>query len=62
MFGPRYLWIIIGYIERDWWLINDSSIACTADQLMAAANRHLSTDYLWQAREDLETISGKVST
>lgn len=62
MYGPRYLWLLLGYIEKNWWLEKDDGIDCTAEQMLAAANYHVATDYLWKARNDLKTVSGKVST
>ncbi|XP_020897182.1 gamma-aminobutyric acid type B receptor subunit 1 isoform X3 [Exaiptasia diaphana] len=59
MYGPRYLWLLLGYIEKNWWLEKDDAIECTAEQMLAAANYHLATDYLWQARDNLKTVSGK---
>ncbi|KAK3753692.1 hypothetical protein QZH41_013134 [Actinostola sp. cb2023] len=59
LYGPRYLWILLGYIENKWWTVKDEGVDCTADQMLGAANYHLSTDYLWQASDNLKIASGK---
>ena len=60
MFGAKYVWILLGYIEKEWWLVNDSSVTCSSKELFKAMDGHLATDYLWNTGLDTKTVSGKV--
>lgn len=60
MFGPKYVWILLGYIEREWWLVNDTSITCSSQELSEAMDGYLATDYLWNTGLDTKTVYGKV--
>lgn len=60
MYGAKYVWILLGYIEKNWWLFNDSSITCTSQQLFEAMDGHLATDYLWSTGSEAKTVYGKV--
>ena len=60
MFGAKYVWIILGYMAGDWWLVNDSSITCSSAELLKAMDGYLATDYLWNTRVDTKIVSGKV--
>ena len=62
MYGPRYVWILLGYIEEKWWTYNDSSVDCTPSQMLEAANGYLATNNLRHAPMNHTTVSGKVST
>lgn len=59
MFGAKYVWIILGYMAGDWWLVNDSSITCSSAELLKAMDGYLATDYLWNTRVDTKIVSGK---
>ncbi|XP_048580752.1 gamma-aminobutyric acid type B receptor subunit 2-like isoform X2 [Nematostella vectensis] len=59
MYGSRYQWIILGYIEKNWWLPQGAYSDCTAEEVLKAANSLLMTDYLWHATDDMFTVSGK---
>lgn len=51
MFGPRYVWVIIGdYVERWWEHAGDT--VCTIQQLATAANGYFSIDSLNSNSED----------
>ena len=60
MYGAKFVWILLGYMERDWWLVNDSSITCSSKQLLKALDGHLATDFLWTTHPDAKIVSGKV--
>ena len=60
MFGAKYVWILLGYMEREWWLVNDPSITCSSQELLKAMDGHIATDYLWNTRLDAKIVSGKV--
>ena len=60
MFGPKYVWILLGYIEREWWLVNDTSITCSSHELSEAMDGYLATNYLWNTGLDTKTVYGKV--
>jgi len=59
MFGPKYVWILLGYIEREWWLVDDSSITCSSQELSEAMDGYLATDYLWNTGLSTKTVFGK---
>ncbi|KAL9979471.1 hypothetical protein ACROYT_G017142 [Oculina patagonica] len=59
MFGAKYVWILLGYIERNWWLVNDSSITCSPQELVEAMDGYLATDYLWLTGSNTRTVYGK---
>lgn len=45
MFGPRYIWIIIGdYVER-WWEVSNDTV-CSTRQLQKAAEGYFTIDSL----------------
>ena len=54
------MWILLGYIEREWWLVNDTSITCSSQELSEAMDGYLATDYLWNTGLDTKTVYGKV--
>ena len=60
MFGAKYVWILLGYIEREWWLVNDSSITCSSQELAEAMDGYLATDFLWNTGLNTTTVYGKV--
>jgi len=59
MFGAKYVWILLGYMERDWWLVNDTSVTCSSQELFKAMDGHLATDYVWNSGLDTKMVSGK---
>lgn len=61
MFGAKYVWILLGYMERDWWLVKDPTISCSSAEILQAMDGHLATDYLWTTAPDTKTVYGKVS-
>lgn len=59
MYGAKFVWILLGYMAKDWWLVNDSSITCSSQQLLKASEGHLATDFLWTTHPDAKIVSGK---
>ncbi|XP_068722865.1 gamma-aminobutyric acid type B receptor subunit 1-like isoform X2 [Montipora capricornis] len=59
MYGAKYVWILLGYMDEGWWLVNDSSVSCSSQQLLTAMDGHLATDYLWTTKSDAAIVSGK---
>ena len=60
MYGPRYVWILIGYMEEEWWNYADPSVDCTPSQMLEAANGYLATNNLWHASLNHTMVAGKV--
>ncbi|KAK2193416.1 hypothetical protein NP493_13g08014 [Ridgeia piscesae] len=62
MFGPRYVWMLLGDYPDGWWLVDDSSISCTPTQLGEAVDGYFSTDVLRLSTSGRRTISRLTAT
>lgn len=51
MYGPRYVWIIIGDYVEHWWK-HAADTSCSVEQLAAAANGYFSIDSLNSLSDD----------
>lgn len=51
MYGPRYVWVIIGDYVEHWWT-HAADTACTRQQLETAANGYFSIDSLNSLSDD----------
>jgi len=61
LYGPKYVWFIIGWYPDNWWAQPDPSINCTADMLKEALQGHLTTEGLMlNPNTDRPTVSGMV--
>lgn len=60
MYGPKYVWILLGYIEKEWWNLEDSSVECSPEEMFEAMDGHLATDHLYHTDKEKRTVSGKV--
>ncbi|XP_045468620.1 gamma-aminobutyric acid type B receptor subunit 1 isoform X1 [Harmonia axyridis] len=64
LYGISYTWFFIGWYEDDWYIRNleKEGIECTAEQMKAAAEGHLTTEALmWNQNSNERTISGMTS-
>lgn len=60
MFGPRYVWIIIGdYVEK-WWEISNDTI-CSRRQLQKASEGYFTIDSLNSLSDDEKSYHNIVS-
>ena len=60
LYGPKYVWLVIGWYADDWFLSNDSSIDCTPEQMRLATEGHLTTEGIMLNPDENVTISGLV--
>ncbi|KAL3312159.1 Gamma-aminobutyric acid type B receptor subunit 1 [Cichlidogyrus casuarinus] len=44
LYGPKYVWIIIGWYMNDWWSTDLKDTNCTAAQMKLATHGHLTTE------------------
>ncbi|XP_033625200.1 gamma-aminobutyric acid type B receptor subunit 2-like isoform X1 [Asterias rubens] len=55
MFGPKYVWISIGWYPPGWWEAIRPDMDCTAHELEEALQNHLSVP-LWRSVDDVRDI------
>ena len=61
LYGPKYVWFIIGWYADNWYEVEDKSINCTASMLKEALEGHFTTEGLMLNPErDATTMSGLV--
>ena len=60
MYGPKYVWIIIGWYPDNWYKQPDTSINCTAEQMQKALEGHFTTEGLMLNQDNSPTVSGQV--
>jgi gamma-aminobutyric acid type B receptor len=61
LYGPKYVWFIIGWYPDNWYLENDPAIDCTMEQMKEAVQGHLTTEGLMLNQDNTQTFSGMVS-
>ncbi|NP_001164698.1 GABA b receptor precursor [Saccoglossus kowalevskii] len=61
LYGPKYVWFIIGWYPDNWYTVQDDKINCTAEQLKEALEGHLTTEVMMLNPDDSPTISGRTS-
>ncbi|CAH3032189.1 unnamed protein product [Porites lobata] len=57
LYGNRYVWIIVGWYQDDWWTIKD--VECKGKQLKKAATNVIETRPILLSMSRESTISGK---
>ena len=62
MYGPKYVWILQGDYQEDWWKVNSTAVKCTAAQMLKALDGYFSTDVLEISTSREPTISTMVNT
>lgn len=60
LYGPKYVWFIIGWYPDNWYRKEDKNINCTADQLKEALDGSFATEGLMFNLDNSRTISGMV--
>ncbi|XP_038063944.1 gamma-aminobutyric acid type B receptor subunit 1-like [Patiria miniata] len=61
LYGPRNVWMIIGWYPDEWYKTPDPKVNCTAEQLMEALQYHITTEALILKPDDTPSISGMTS-
>ena len=59
MYGPRYVWMLVGWYKSHWWEVQDT--ACTIEELTLAVEGYFSVDTLNSIIGDNKAVSGLVS-
>ncbi|KAM7428279.1 hypothetical protein ABFA07_020719 [Porites harrisoni] len=57
LYGSRYVWIIVGWYQDDWWTVKD--VECEGKQLKEAATNVIETRPILLSTSRESTISGK---
>lgn len=57
LYGKKYVWFIIGWYPDNWYMANDDSINCTADQLKEALEGHFTTEAMILNQQATKTVS-----
>lgn len=66
LYGKRYVWIIIGWYEDNWWemKLDEEHITCSAREMGEAVKGYLATDHMNLNEDDVtskkKTVSGWV--
>ncbi len=61
LYGPKNVWMIIGWYPDGWYKVGDPKGNCTGEQLMEALQYHFTTEALILKPDDTPSISGMVS-
>ncbi len=59
MYGPRYVWMLVGWYKSHWWETEDTQ--CTIEELRQAVEGYFSVDTLNSIIGDTKAVSGLVS-
>ncbi|PIK56916.1 putative gamma-aminobutyric acid type B receptor subunit 1-like [Apostichopus japonicus] len=64
MYGKNYMWILLGWWSKDWWLVDENSkgenLTCTPDELIetVASSMYISTEVEQLDLSSKETVAG----
>uniref|UniRef100_A0A183UNZ8 G_PROTEIN_RECEP_F3_4 domain-containing protein n=1 Tax=Toxocara canis TaxID=6265 RepID=A0A183UNZ8_TOXCA len=59
LYGRKYVWFFIGWYADTWFIPpKDEPVNCTAEQMTAAAQYHITTESIMLSRDEKPTISG----
>lgn len=61
MYGAKYVWLLVGWYMRDWWLVEDDGIDCTPEELTEAVEGYFAVDSMDTNVDDRMSVSGLVS-
>ena len=61
LYGPKYVWFLIGWYADDWYRQYDPHVNCSAEQMKEALEGHFTTEGLMLNQDNSSTISGMVS-
>ncbi|KAK2188045.1 hypothetical protein NP493_146g03044 [Ridgeia piscesae] len=57
VYGPKHVWVIIGWYPDNWYSQPDSLVNCTAEELKEALEGHFTTEGLMLNQDNTPTIS-----
>ncbi|XP_041350735.1 gamma-aminobutyric acid type B receptor subunit 1-like [Gigantopelta aegis] len=61
-YGPKIVWILIGWYSVDWWRNVPSTLGCTPEQLLVAFDGYFSVGRVWFNPKNDLAISGYTPT
>ena len=62
MYGEHYMWLLLDwYDNKQWWLVKDDEVDCTAEQMARAVEGYFSIESARIVSSKEPTISGMVS-
>jgi len=60
LYGPKYVWFIIGWYADNWYTKPDNSTTCTVEQMQAVLAGHFTTEGVMLNRDQQASISQMV--
>ena len=61
MFGPRYVWMLVGGYKDRWWEEKDPQCRCTTEELRQATEGYFAVETLNSIIGNQKAVSGLVS-
>ena len=61
MYGPDYVWMILGTYKDGWQSVADETISCTPEELLIATEGYLAVAFSFYGEEKDVGRSGQVS-
>eukprot|EP00057_Strongylocentrotus_purpuratus_P002782 XP_003725244.1 PREDICTED: gamma-aminobutyric acid type B receptor subunit 1 [Strongylocentrotus purpuratus] len=58
LYGAKYVWLLVGWYMRDWWLVEDDRIDCTPEELTEAVEGYFAVDSMDTNVDDRMSVSG----
>nr|XP_006811622.1 PREDICTED: gamma-aminobutyric acid type B receptor subunit 2-like [Saccoglossus kowalevskii] len=59
IYGPKYVWIILGIFGPEWWIRDADLLDCTTDEMNAAVRGYFAISWATWSLDTGPTISGK---
>ena len=59
LYGPKYVWFIIGWYADNWYIVNDTN--CSVDEMQEVLAGHFTTEGVMLNQDHRASISGMVS-
>ena len=60
MYGPDYVWMILGTYKDGWQYVEDEMISCTTEELLTATEGYLAITFSFYGQEKDVGRSGQV--
>ncbi|XP_072040114.1 gamma-aminobutyric acid type B receptor subunit 2-like [Amphiura filiformis] len=57
-YGPKYVWIIYGHYDPDWWIVEDGWVTCTPEEMTKAVEGYIGVKFETLSRLENKTVSG----
>ncbi|XP_055958259.1 gamma-aminobutyric acid type B receptor subunit 1 [Patella vulgata] len=58
LYGRKFLWILVGWYDDNWWMTPDPNIDCTPAQLAEAIEGYIAVDHIYLNPKDSPSVSG----